>query len=65
MAHRFTRVHAARLLSVPLTLLVLSPVRAAEHGLAPSNRSSELLLAQAQSEMPANILALEKQAGEL
>jgi hypothetical protein len=65
MTRQFPRVSTARLLWAPLALLMALPVRALERISAPESRSNAGLLAQAKAGIPAEILALEKQASEL
>ena len=65
MTRRFPSVSTAKLLWAPLALLVALPVGALERVPAPESRSNAGLLAQAKSEIPPEILALEKKASEL
>ncbi len=65
MTRRFPSVSTAKLLWAPLALLVALPVGALERVPAPESRPNAGLLAQAKSEIPPEILALEKKASEL
>ena len=65
MTRRFPSVSTAKLLWAPLALLVALPVRALERVPAPGSSSNAGLLAPAKSEIPPEILALEKKASEL
>ena len=65
MTRRFPSVSTAKLLWAPLALLVALPVGALERVPAPESRTNAGLLAQAKSEIPPEILALEKKASEL
>ena len=65
MTRRFPSANRARLLWAALALLVALPVGALERLPAPETRPNAGLLAQAKSEIPPEILALEKKATDL
>ena len=65
MTCSFPGTNAARFFSAPLALLLTLPVGALERVAGPENRPDAGLLAQAKSEIPPEILALEKKAIEL
>ena len=65
MTRRFPNASTARLFWAPLALLVALPVGALERLPTPENRPDAGLLAQVKSEIPPEILALEKKATDL